>query len=30
MVTDYLLPYMGEGKMPEPEEMGAFMDSWAA
>src|SRR5437879_5320685 len=28
-VTDYLLLYMGDGKMPEPEEMPAFMDSWA-
>lgn len=29
-MTDYLLLYMRDGKMPEPEEMGAFMDSWAA
>ena len=28
-MTDYLLLYMGDGKMPEPEKMPAFMDSWA-
>lgn len=29
-MSEYMLLYMGDGKMPEPEEMGAFMDSWTA
>lgn len=29
-MTDYLLLYMGDGKMPEAEDMAAFMDSWTA
>jgi hypothetical protein len=28
-VTDCLLLYMGDGKMPEPEQMPTSMDSWA-
>ena len=29
-MTDYLLLYMGDGRMPEGEEMTAFMDAWTA